>query len=160
MTGLINLDVYYSIFNTTENNNFQLYFEHIQNLEEIKFGNSKDLIEKNLGVSNMEDDDLLDEVIGVFIIEEYRKLDLEKVNEDGYTIILIGYIQSAFQDFESYLRTKRVSEDDIELILKQNKPKFITDEITTVIYSNKDISDALKSFRCQIKCDDISIKSN
>ena len=48
------------------------------------------------------------------------------MNEDGYTILLNCYIQSVFQDFESYLRTKRVSEEDFELTLKQHISKFIT----------------------------------
>ena len=53
-----------------------------------------------------------------FIIEEYRKIYSEKTKEDEYTILLNDYIQSFFQVFESYLGTKRVSEDDIELILR------------------------------------------
>ena len=58
--------MYNSIFNITqENNKFELYFENIQK--------SKDLIEKNPGVSNIENDDLLDEEIRYIIIEDNRK---------------------------------------------------------------------------------------
>ena len=79
----------------------------------------------------------------MIIIEEYRKIYSEKMNEDGYTSLLNGFIQSVFQDFESYLRTKRVSKDDFELILKQYFSKVITYEIAPGICSNKDFSDAL-----------------
>ena len=107
MIGLINLEVYNSIFNiTNKNNKFELYSENIQDVEEITFENSKDLIAKNLDVSNIEDNDLLDDMIGDIIVEEYRKIYLEKVKEDGHTVLLNSYIQAVFEDFESYLRTK------------------------------------------------------
>ena len=85
-------------------------------------------------------------MIGINIFEEYRKLYLEKMKEVGYIVLLNGYVQSVFQDFESYLRTTRVSEVDNELTLKQFDSKFSTHEITPGIYSNKDSSDALKTF--------------
>ena len=161
MIGLINLGVYNSIFNiTNKNNKFELYSENIQDVEEITFENSKDLIAKNLDVSNIEDNDLLDDMIGDIIVEEYRKIYLEKSREDGYTILLNGYIQSVFQHFESYLRTERVSEDDIELVLKEFNSKFKTYELTPGIYSFKDISDALKHFGCHVEYDDISMRTD
>ena len=82
------------------------------------------------------------------------------MNEYGYTFLLNGYIQSVFQNFESFLRIKRVSEDEIELVLKQYNSKFITYEITPGICSKNGISDALKSFGCQVKYDDISKKTS
>ena len=98
--------MYNSIFNiTNKNNKFELYSEIMQSPEEITFENSKDLIAKNLDVSNINDDDLSDGEIGDIIVEEYRKIYLEKSREDGFTILLNGYLESVFQDFESYLRT-------------------------------------------------------
>ena len=130
MIGLINLEVYNSIFNITkENNKFELYSEKLQQPEEITFENSKNLIEKNLEFSHIEDDDLLDKEIRDIIVEEYRKIYLEKMNEGRYTILVIGYIQSIFQDFESSLRTERDSQDDIELVLKQYNSKLLNCEI-------------------------------
>ena len=161
MIGLINLEVYNSIFNITkENNKFELYSEKMQDPEEITFENSKDLIAKNLDVTDIKDEDLLDKTIGDIIVEEYRKIYLEKSREDGYTALLNGYIQSVFQDFESYLRTERVSDDVIKLILKQYNSQFKTYKLTPGIYSFKDISDALKPFECQIEYDDISMRTN
>ena len=55
---------------------------------------------------------------------------LEKTKEDGYTILINGYVQSVFQYFESYLRTKRVSEDDVEVFFKLYISKFMIYEIT------------------------------
>ena len=46
------------------------------------------------------------------------------------------------------------------MILKQNISKFITYEITPGIYSHNDISNALKSFDCQAKYDNITMKTN
>ena len=80
MIGLINLEVYNSIFNITNGNNkFEIYSEKMQDLEEITFENSKDLVEKNLDVANINDDDLLDDMIGDIIVEEYRKVFWKKV---------------------------------------------------------------------------------
>ena len=98
MIGLINLEVYNSIFNIiNKNNKFELYSENIQDVEKITFENSKDLIAKNLDVSNIEDDDLLDDMIGDIIVEEYRKIYSEKSRDDGYTILLNGYINQFFK---------------------------------------------------------------
>ena len=119
------------------------------------------MIGKSLGVSNFEDDVLLDEAIRHNIIEDYRKRYLEKKKEDGYTILLKGcYFQSIFQDFESYLRLNRVSEDDIELILKEYNSKFVAHEKFLGAYSNRIVSDTRRSFGYQIKDDDFSLKTN
>ena len=104
-------------------------------------------------MSNINDDDLLDCEIGDIIVEEYRRIYLEKSKEDGYTILLNGYIQSVFQDFESYLRTEGVSEDDIELISKQYNSKFKTYKLSPGIYSFQDISDVLEPFGCHVEYD-------
>ena len=68
--------------------------------------------------------------------------------EDGaHMKSLAGYIRSIFQDFESYLRTKiGLVEDDIRLVLDENKSSFITYEISPGIYNFKDISEVLLKF--------------
>ena len=99
-------------------------------------------------------------MIGEIIIEEYRKSYSEKMNEDGCTILFNGYFESVFQDFEGYLRTKRASEDDIELLLKQYKSKFNTYKRIPGFYSKKYISDVLISLGCQVQHNDSSMKTN
>ena len=89
--------------------------------------------------------------------EECRKIYLERMKEIGYTMLLNDYIESVFQDFERYLKIKRVYEDDIELIFKQNTSENNLHEIVTGIYSNKDIS--LKSIECQTKHDVTGMKT-
>ena len=79
--------------------------------------------------------------------------------EDGYTFVLNAYVQSVFQDFESDLRTKRVSEENFELILRQYNQNFFIYKISPCFNSNKDVSDAVKTFGYQIK-DDIRKKTN
>ena len=82
------------------------------------------------------------------------------MNEDGCTILLKGYFQSVFQDVEGFLRKQRVSEDDIELILKRYKSKINTYKKVPGIYSKKYISNALLSFGCQVKYNDSCMKTN
>ena len=81
------------------------------------------------------------------------------MNEVGCTILLNGYYQSIFQEFEVYLRKKRVSEVDIELISKQYKSKLDTYKLVPGNYPNNYTSDALLSFGCQLKYDDSSTKT-
>ena len=56
----------------------------------------------------------------------------------------MNYTQSSFRDFESNLRILTgLNEDDIQLIIKQYNSKFISYEISPVIYTFKDISEVL-----------------
>ena len=56
----------------------------------------------------------------------------------------MGYARPPFRDFESYLRiVVGLDEDEIQLILKQNKSNFLTYELTQVIYSIKVISEVV-----------------
>ena len=69
---------------------------------------------------------------GPLILKDYMKL----IRHDGHGIFLGVYIQSKFQDFESYLRSKSdLAEVDIELILKQYKLNFITYEIALEVHT-------------------------
>ena len=80
-------------------------------------------------------------------------------------ILLLGYSRSLFRDFGSYLRiVVGLDEKDIQLILKQNTPHFITYELTPGIYTIQDNSDAVHTFSghreiIQIEYDDISMKT-
>ena len=81
MIGLVDLEVYNSIFNTTEeNNNFEIYRD-----TSAKFGflESKDELEEILNISHLTDKHLDDEVLGQRNIDEYIKLSRERMNTDG-----------------------------------------------------------------------------
>ena len=102
MLGLIDLEVYNSIFNITkENNKFEIYRD-----DSNKFGfiELKDELEEILNISHITKEHLDDKVLGPRIIDEFFKLSHEKENTDGYMILLLGYAESPFRDFESYLR--------------------------------------------------------
>ena len=77
----------------------------------------------------------------------------------------MGYPRSPFQGFESYLRiVVGLNEDDIQLILKQNNEKFITDELSPGIYTIEDISKVNYTMRdhertLQIEYDDETMKT-
>ena len=145
MIGLVDMEVYNSVFNITEENNkFDLYRDGSN-----KFGflELKDELEEILNISHITPEYLQDKIIGPRIIDEYIKLSTEKKNNDGYMILLLGYNRSPFQDFESYLRiVVGLDEEDIQLVLKQHKSHFITYELTPGIYTFQDISDAVHTF--------------
>ena len=128
MLGLIDLEVYNSIFNITkENTKFELYTDIF---DEYSFGELKDEVEEILNIPEITDDHLEDDILAPRIAETYRKLRSDKTSHDGYFILLMGYARSPFRDFESYLRiVVGLEEDDIQLILKQYNEKFITFEL-------------------------------
>ena len=99
MLGLIDLEVYNSIFNITkENNKFELYAD---TFDEFSFPELKDEIGEILNIPNIRDDHLEDETLALRIAETYQKLRSDKSKHDGYTILLTGYANSSFRDFES-----------------------------------------------------------
>ena len=142
MIGLTSLEVYNSIFNIiTTSNKFDFYTD---TFGEFSFEELKDELEEVLDFSIIIDDLLEDETIGPRIIKACWKLRSEKTSSDGYIILLNGYARSLLRDFESYLRIViGLYEDDIRLILKQNKEKFFTYELSPCIYTIKDISEAV-----------------
>ena len=163
MLGLVDLEVYKSIFNITEENNkFQLYRD---TSDKFGFLELKDELEEILNISHITNEHLDDEVLGPRIIDEFIKLSNEKKNSDGYMILLLGYSRSLFRDFESYLRiVVGLPEEDIQLILKEYNSRFITYELTPGIYSIQDISDNIHTFNghmetIQIEYDDISMET-
>ena len=163
MIGLVDLEVYNSIFNITEENNkFEIYRD---TSDKFGFLEIKDELEEILNISNITDKHLNDEVLGRRIIDEYIKLSRERMNTDGYMLLLLDYSISLFRDFESYLRiVVDLDEEDIQLILKECNSHFITYELTPGIYTIQDISDAIQTFSghkeiIEIEYDDISMKT-
>ena len=163
MIGLVDLEVYNSIFNITEENNkFELYRDSSN-----KFGflDLKPELEEILNISHITNEHLDDEVLGPRIIDEYIKLANEKRISDGYMLLLYGYSISPFRDFESYLRiVEGLDEEDIQLILKQRISYFVTFEITPGTYTIQDISDTIHTFSghdeiIEIEYDDITMKT-
>ena len=142
MLGLIDLEVYNSVFNITkENNKFELYTD---TFDEFSFMELKDEVEEILNIPNITDDHLEDDTLGPLIAKTYWDLKSDKTSHDGYIILLLGYARSAFRDFESYLRIAiGLEEDNIHLILKQYNEKFVTYELEPGNYSIKDIQKAV-----------------
>ena len=163
MIGLVDLEVYKSIFNTTEENNkFEIYRDTSENFGLLEI---KDELEEILNISHITDKHLDDEVLGQRIIDEYIKLSRERMNTDGYMLLLLDYGRSLFRDFESYLRiVVGLDEEDIQLILKEYNSHFITYELAPGIYTIQDISDAIQTSSghkeiIEIEYDDNSMKT-
>ena len=125
MIGLTDVEVYSSVCNITEKNNqFEIYRD---SSNKFRFTELKDELEEILNISHITAEHFQDEIIGPRIIDEYYTLSIEKVNSDGYMILLLGYSRSLFRDFESYLRiVVGLDEKDFQLILKQYNSHFIT----------------------------------
>ena len=163
MLGLVDLEVYNSIFNITEENNkFEIYRDTSN-----KFGflELKDELEEIRNISHITIEHLDDEILGPRIIHEFIKLSNEKKNTDGYLILLFGYCASSFRDFESYLRLViGLDEEDIRLILKEYNSHFITYQLAPGIYTMQDISKAIKTFSgheeiIELEYDDINMRA-
>ena len=81
MLGLLDLEVYNSIFNMTEENNkFEIYRDMT---DKFGFLELEDGLEEILNISNITNDHLNDEIIGPRIIDAFIKLSNEKKNKDG-----------------------------------------------------------------------------
>ena len=145
MLGLIDLEVYNSIFNITEKNNkFEIYKIPDAKAGGVTYEKVRDEIEKDLDIEDITAADLQDDIIAPIIIEEYKKQVTKRMKDDKYMFILNLYVNSVFQDLESYLRTEvDLVEDDIKLVLDEYNSSFITYELEPGIYTFKDISEAL-----------------
>ena len=85
MLGLVDLEIFNSIFNITETNKkFEIYRD-----TSAKFGffELKDELEEILNISHITKEHLDDEVLGQRIIDEYIKLSREGMNTDGYMLL-------------------------------------------------------------------------
>ena len=145
MIGLVDLEVYNSIFNITEQNNkFQLYKFPDEKVGGVTYEKVRDEIEKDLDFEEITATDLQDDKIAPIIIEEYKKQVTKRMKDGQYMKILAGYVCSVFQDFEIYLRTEvDLVQDDVKLVLDEYNSSFITYELNPGIYTFKDISEAL-----------------
>ena len=145
MLGLLDLEVYNSIFNITEENNkFQLYKFPDEKAGRVTYEKVSDETEKDLDIEDITAADLQDEIIGPIIFEEYKKQLTKRMNDEQYMNILAIYTSSVFQDFESFLRTQiDLVEDDIRLVLDEYNTGFVTYKLEPRIYSYRDISEAL-----------------
>ena len=121
--GLVNIEVYKSIFNINTTNNNSIIIQI--SFEDFSFEELKDELDEIPNISDITPYRLRHEKIGPRIIEAYRKLGLEKSNTDGYIILLMGETRSLFGDFESCFRIKvGLDGDDVQLILKTVYFKF------------------------------------
>ena len=145
MLGLVDLEVYNSIFNITEENNkFKLYKFPDEKAGGITYTKVRDEIEKFLDIEDITATDLEDDIIGPIIIEEYNEQVTKRMKDEQYMNILAIYTSSIFQDFESFLRTQiDLVEDDIQLVLDEYNSSFITYELEPGIYSYRDFSEAV-----------------
>ena len=93
MIGLVELEVYNSIFNITEENNkFELYKFPDEKSGGVTYEKVRDEIEKDLDIENITAADLQDDLIAPIIIEEYRKQVTKRMKDDKYMNILAGYV--------------------------------------------------------------------
>ena len=162
MIGLIDLEIYNSIFDITEENNkFMIYTD---TFDKLSFHKLQDEVAEILNIPTITDDHLDDKATADRIAETYWKLRSDKVTHDGYIILLTGYARSLFRDFESYLRLAvGLEEENIRLILKQYNEKFITYELDPGNYNIEDIHQAVYSLddhkgNIQIEYDEINKK--
>ena len=85
MIGLVDLEVYNSIFNITEENNkFELYKFPDEKSGGISYIKVRDEIGRDLGISDITATDLQDDVIGPIIIDEYREQVTKRMKDDQY----------------------------------------------------------------------------
>ena len=142
MIGLVDLEVYNSIFNITkENNKFELY---TNTFDKFSFEELKDEVEEILNIPMITDSHLEDKATAERTAKTYRKLRSDKSSTDGYNILLMSYARSPIRDFESYLRIFiGLDEDDIQLILKQYNENFVSYELEPGIYTIEDLQKAV-----------------
>ena len=143
--GLVDLEVYNSIFNITEeNNNIELYKFPDEKAGGVTYEQVRDEIERDLDISDITAVDLQDDIVGPIIIDEYREQVTKRMKDDKYMETLARYTRSVFQDFESFLRTEvDLVEDDVKLVLDEYNSSFNTYELGPGIYTFKDISEVL-----------------
>ena len=106
MLGLVDLEIYNSIFNITEENNkFDFYKFPDEKSGGVTYEKVRDEIERDLDIEDITAEDLQDDIIGPIFIEEYKKQVTKRMNDEQYMKFLAIYTSSVFQNFESFLRT-------------------------------------------------------
>ena len=102
MVGLLDLEIYNSIFNSTqENNNFELYKFPDEESGVVSYEKFRDEIEKDMGISDITATDLQYEIVCPIISDEYREQVTNRMEDGAYMNKLAGYRSSILQDFES-----------------------------------------------------------
>ena len=121
MIGLVDLEVYNSIYIITgENNKFELYKFPDEKAGEVTYEKVRDEIEKDLDISDITASNLQDVIIAPIIIEEYKEQVTKRKNDEQYRNNFAIYTSCVFQDFESFLRTQiDLIEDDVKLVLDE-----------------------------------------
>ena len=85
MIGLVDLEVYDSIFIITEENNkFELFKFPDEKSGGVTYEKVRDEIERVLGISDKTATDLQDDIIGPIIIDEYREQVTKRMKDDKY----------------------------------------------------------------------------
>ena len=145
MIGLVDLEVYNSIFHITEENNkFELYKYPDEKAGGVTYEKVRDEIGRDLDIEDITAEDLRDEIIAPIIIEENKEQVSKRMKDEQSMNVLAIYTSSVFQDFESFLRTQiDLVEDDIKLVLDEYNSSFTTYELEPGIYSYREISEAL-----------------
>ena len=83
MLGLVDLEVYNSIFNITgKNNKFEIYKFPDEKAGGVTYEKVRDEIEKDLDIEDITAEDLQDDIIGPIIIEEYKKQVTKRMKDD------------------------------------------------------------------------------
>ena len=102
MIGVLNLQVYNSIFNITEQNNkSELYTDFFN---EFSFVELKDELGKIFDIEDVTPKNRTDEKTGPPIIKFYKKLRSEKSSTGAYLVLLTTYARSSFRNFKNYPR--------------------------------------------------------
>ena len=110
----------------------------------VSYEKVRDEIERDLDISDIRATDLQDDIIGPIIIKEHREQVTKRMKVDKYMLILSIYVDSIFQDFESFLRREvDLVADDNRLVLDENISSFIIHELEPGIYTFKDVSETL-----------------
>ena len=121
MLGLVDLDVYNSVFNITEESNkVKLYQNPDGKNVSVSYEKVRDDIERDLDISDFRATDLQDDKIGPVVFKEYREQVTKRMKDDKYMRILAICVSSIFQDFQCFLRTEiDLVEVDIRLVLDE-----------------------------------------
>ena len=87
----------------------------------------RDEIEKDLDISDITAADLRDDIIGPNVFKVFREQVTKRMKDDKYMLILAMYIDSVFQDLESFLRTEiDLVEENSQLVLDEFNSSFLT----------------------------------
>ena len=91
MLGLLDLKVYSSVFNKTEEfTKFNLYILPVQKSGSVSYEKARDEIEKDLDFSDITATDLQDEIVAPIFIKEFREQVTKRMKDFGYMTIFGG----------------------------------------------------------------------